>query len=336
MLFPLTYIVLIRREMKSLIRRVSGVAIFDGPKAASLCCDRSGDMTQRQSRTNNLFGCTPRYASTSSSFTPIPREISLQSVKETLMPYYHNRTPVILEGYAQQWTALEKWKDWEYLLGRTMTNKEEWHCDVEMGSYNSGESLCIPFSSYLDYLMLYREQQEQRQAGGKADSEASPVLYLAQNDLPHGLYDDIQLPSFLKSNTAIIADATNATPSSDILGEGKLYQCMFWMGPPRSMSPLHYDPLDNLLTQVVGTKNVALLNRTTSREKLKVGSAHGQQENTSALPMQSILSGEVAVPDLDFWTGTLKPGDALYVPAKWWHFVESPDDFSISVNVWWR
>jgi lysine-specific demethylase 8 len=32
---------------------------------------------------------------------------------------------------------------------------------------------------------------------------------------------------------------------------------------------------------------------------------------------------------------SLNPGDALYIPAKWWHHVRSLDT-SASVNVWWR
>lgn len=268
-------------------------------------------------------------------------------VVNLLRPFHEQQSPVILQDYAKSWPALKQWQDWDYLLARI---GEEWHCDVEMGAYNNSQEgrLSIPFGAYLDYLRLYQEQQQTTTSG--VDEPAPPMLYLAQNDLPHELYPDIVLPPFLQSNNSHLHTTTTTTTSttSAILGQGKLYQCMFWMGPSGVESPLHFDPLDNLLCQVVGTKQVALLDRhAASHEVLHAGAAYGQQENTSALPMQSLLqstsasssssSSSASLDKLNFLTGTLQPGDALYIPSKWWHYVSSSStDFTISVNVWWR
>ena len=258
---------------------------------------------------------------------------SRNKMADLLRPYYDQQTPVIVKSYARHWKALKNWQDWDYL--RTQVG-HEWICDVEMDAYNqnpeesAGGRLSIPFESYLDYLTLYREQKRQ----GIPDD--SPILYLAQNDLPHGLYNDIVLPPFLN----ISHPSEPTTGESSFLGQGKLYQCMFWMGPPGVKSPLHFDPLDNVLVQISGTKHVALLDRACPRQYLNVGEEHGQQENTSALDIPAILSGETKFAgDQDgfqFFEGMLEPGDALYIPSKWWHYVGSPSDFTINVNMWWR
>jgi hypothetical protein len=35
-------------------------------------------------------------------------------------------------------------------------------------------------------------------------------------------------------------------------------------------------------------------------------------------------------------TTVLNVGDALYIPANWWHHVEALDDINILINFWWR
>jgi hypothetical protein len=32
----------------------------------------------------------------------------------------------------------------------------------------------------------------------------------------------------------------------------------------------------------------------------------------------------------------LAPGDAVYIPALWWHNVEALEEFNVLVNYWWR
>ena len=283
-------------------------------------------------------------------------------LSDALRPYYQKQSPVVLKGFLQQsmtWsTTLSSWKDYSYLTKRIGANQ---YFDLEVGNdYSKGEKVTIPFSHYIDYLELFRktygnkvpnpmmnnhddddddfdnfdESQSSQQQPPPPQPSAEQILYLAQHDLPPGLLSDVPIPKFCCSDPSLFGG----------LGEGKLYQCMFWMGPPYAYSPLHYDPLCNLLYQVVGCKHVTLVDPTklgfNASEVMYTGHEYGQQSNTSALydvhkkidwmkypkapPMHVVAQQTI-----------LETGDILFLPAKWWHSARSLD-FTISVNMWWR
>lgn len=99
---------------------------------------------------------------------------------------------------------------------------------------------------------------------------------------------------------------------------------------------MHYDTLDNVLCQIVGRKKVTLFPPSQYNNLYMVNSS------------SSVLS--VANPDLSqfpkfieaikhgFQT-ILEPGDMIFIPALWFHHletIESEDDYSISVNVFYE
>ena len=32
----------------------------------------------------------------------------------------------------------------------------------------------------------------------------------------------------------------------------------------------------------------------------------------------------------------LGPGDAVFIPSMWWHYIQALEDFNVLVNYWWR
>ena len=100
----------------------------------------------------------------------------------------------------------------------------------------------------------------------------------------------------------------------------------FWYGPAGTVTPLHHDPCNIVLTQIRG------------RKKLKLYS-----------PMQTpLLYNELGVfsrvdaerPDLEAYPQfagaaametELAPGEALFIPVGWWHHVRSLD-VAVSVS----
>lgn len=236
--------------------------------------------------------------------------------------FFQSGEPVIIRGGVagaheggKNRMAMENWQDLDYLVERVTPNHV---CDVELGAYNQGQIGPMHFVDYVDYIRLWKERSR--------DNPSIPldhILYMAQNDIPEILLDEIQLPSLCSDGT---------------IGEGKLYSVKIWMGPGGTLSPLHNDPMENCLMQIVGRKRFYLLPRTTNVDCLYTGSNWDQQPNTSAVDIENPNLGRFprfreAMNDLS--TGELYPGDVLYIPSKMWHAVRSLD-FSISVNAWWR
>ena len=142
------------------------------------------------------------------------------------------------------------------------------------------------------------------------------LVYLAQNDAFEGLYQDFEIPDFTS------------------LGEGRLYNTMVWIGPYGCVSPLHYDPMDNALMQFVGTKRVMMY---PPNSQVYAG-ADGNQYNTSPLNPESSLDISKYPLSADLppvLECMLTPGDILYIPKTWWHYVRTVET-SVSVNCWWR
>ena len=116
----------------------------------------------------------------------------------------------------------------------------------------------------------------------------------------------------------------------------RVRSCNLWVGPAGAVSPLHFDRSANLLVQTHGTKTIAILPPSATRH-VRPFSALSAIGHMSQLIPEDLdgfvfnlrrlgVAGEVV---------QLRAGDALFIPAYWWHHVVS-NDTSISVNIWWK
>jgi len=112
-----------------------------------------------------------------------------------------------------------------------------------------------------------------------------------------------------------------------------------WMGT-RTRIAAHNDIPDNLACVAVGRRRFTLF-------------PHEQFRNLYLGPVDNTPAGR-AVSMVDFHSpdlvahprfadalahaqvAELDAGDALYIPAMWWHHVEGIDPFNVLVNYWWR
>lgn len=263
-------------------------------------------------------------------------------LSEIVRPYYENKQPVKLytQHNAQTYNhrAQVKWSDLDYLREAIGT---DYPCDVEImgdGKMTSTEKLTVPFDEYAEYLRDIEETFEMLTDDNMIARQ--DIMYMAQNDIPRTLIPDITIPGF-------------CTDASHQLGNGRLYNTMIWIGPRRCISKLHYDPLDNMLMQIIGSKRVFLVDSTVDTDLIYVDTTLYQQHNMSAIDdfgyelqllnssspstkkqeQSSEYTNLLQVPTI--YETVLHPGDLLYIPQKYWHAAESLE-YSISVNAWWR
>ncbi len=154
----------------------------------------------------------------------------------------------------------------------------------------------------------------------EAASEAKPpIVYMGSSAMDHffpGLGDENSLP----------------LPGANLTKR-------LWIGN-RSVVAAHYDAMENIACVCAGKRRFTLF-------------PPGQIGNLYVGPIdftpagQSISLVDIRDPDLARFprfaeamktarTALLEPGDAIYIPAMWWHHVEALDAFNILVNHWWQ
>ena len=98
------------------------------------------------------------------------------------------------------------------------------------------------------------------------------------------------------------------------------------------VTPLHTDPHHNLLAQVIGRKYVRLY-PPASTNALRPFTV-GLVQNSSQVDMDSADAFQ-SIAHLPFKECVLGPGQMLYIPPKWMHYVKSLS-VSFSVSFWWK
>ena len=112
-----------------------------------------------------------------------------------------------------------------------------------------------------------------------------------------------------------------------------------WIGNQSIVAP-HFDESDNIACVVRGRRKFRLF-------------PPDQLSNLYVGPIDQTMAGQPASmvdidnPDFDRFprfrhaletmiTAELDPGDAIYIPALWWHHVEARGDLNVLINYWWN
>lgn len=242
---------------------------------------------------------------------PFPEFRSVPSYEQPSMESFYRdifqpKVPAIVKGCMKHWKSLEKWKDIEYLKRVAGTRT----VPIEVGSKYTEDDWAQQLITFSEYLETY------------ISSTPTKIGYLAQHQLfqqiPE-LKDDFSIPDFCSFSDT---EEENSTDTNA------------WFGPAGTVSPLHYDPKNNLLCQVFGYKRIVL---------------YKPEDSEYLYPYETRLLCNTAQvdpykPDYEKWPKFksaeaffcyLKPGEMLFIPPKWWHHVVSLSP-SFSISFWWN
>jgi hypothetical protein len=293
---------------------------------------------------------------------PVPRTEALcLSTFQTKVASTSTHKPMIVEGAIQYWPALDErpWSSPSYLLEQTLGGRRL--VPVEVGKSYTDEGWGQNIITFKEFMKTYMFHTD---ANSEESTTTQKTGYLAQHDLfaqIPALRADISIPDYCYCDPAPSPHLTHIKPTAKL--EEPLLNA--WFGPAGTVSPLHTDPYHNILAQVVGYKYVRLY-APEETGKLYPRSADDDgvdMSNTSQVDLDEAMSAwsEIscwpreagdkdstlqqarnnfdaqfpAFKSAPYHEAILSPGELLYLPIGWWHYIRSLTP-SFSVSFWFN
>lgn len=233
------------------------------------------------------------------SLSPSFRQIYVEdrpSQNKFLDLYYSKNRPVVLTGVMDNWKALSLWTP-EYLKSKYGSEMVE----IQFGRNSdptyeeNSESLKkqISFGEYLDMVA---------QGGETNDYYMTANNHVIEKEGMKSLLNDIEMfPEYLRPDHR---------PS----------ELFFWYGPAGTITPLHHDRQNIFMAQVSGRKLVKLIppSQTHLVYNHRTVFSRVDCENPDFNRFPLFRNANVI-------TGILNPGQVLFLPNGWWHYVRALD-----------
>ena len=182
---------------------------------------------------------------------------------------------------------------------------------------------------YVCYAKLLTGYEERVKRHGR--EAAGPAPYLQEDeslfaDHEDRLLDDVERFPFRPYRSRAPASGGGGRTAADAPPPpGVVTETAFWMGPTNARTGIHWDSVDAILHQVLGTKTLTLW-PPSARSDLYVASKYNHGAELSlvdaAAPNLTRFPRFAHAPSLRV---LLPAGSALYLPAGWWHAVTSLD-----------
>lgn len=213
--------------------------------------------------------------------------------------YINKKKPVVIKGFARNWGATKKW-NLDYFLDL----EDDKDITLLSGNFIQDDNR-YKKSTFRDYILKLKDAEVNQQA--VKDYLTTLDIF---NYFPH-LNSDTDFSIFEK-----------CTAVNDVTA---------WIGPKGTISGFHNDTGKNLYAQIKG-KKMFILSSTKYNQHLYPSDKYINGAVASQVDINNFSSEKFPkFMDAEFKSVILEPGDALYVPSMWWHYVQSFDT-SISIS----
>jgi hypothetical protein len=214
--------------------------------------------------------------------------------------YYRTNRPVLITGMLDDCPALTHW-NLDHLQQRFGSRGVEVQFGRDSDQHYEMNSIAhkrqMPFGTYID---LVRNSGPGNDFYMTANNDSTNRAALTE------LWQDFPvLPAYL-----------NPVPG----GAGFL-----WFGPAGTVTPLHHDLTNNFMAQIIGRKRVRLI------APCEVNQLYNHRHCFSPVDGRAPdLQRFPAMDGVQLLDCELAPGEILFLPVGWWHWVEALD---VSVTV---
>lgn len=273
--------------------------------------------------------------------------------QQTFYVSVRNRKPVIIDQGANQWLGLSQKCG---PVAKILESLEE--CDVDVLTAIDGRNFLkctfctteVVSAKYGIKTILCEENDVTGVASYEPLQQSRRRKYIRTYFDSHTkLLENIDFSylALLASSTASAGSEVTLPSkliegSNDRAGPFKLKNIGLWTSSKGCVTPLHFDRCHGFLAQIVGRKTFLLASCSESvllrywKDKNQDGNENG---TTSSIDFGLWLEGDITerkkfplIDEVAWFIASLCPGDILYTPPGWWHYVVS-DTVSASVLV---
>jgi hypothetical protein len=273
-----------------------GVIAAAQAAGAQAMAGQGGDPTPKVKKRDWVLECQRRAARQATTYGSVPR-VRRPNRAEFLDRFYSQNKPVVIEGAMDDWPAMTRWTDADYLKSKCGDRV------VEVQANRNSDANYELNQTKLKQEMTFAQFVDLTETAGQTNNWYITANNSGKNkEALKELWDDIVVfPDYLRDD-----DPAN--------------RGFFWFGPAGTVTPLHHDLTNNFMAQVRGRKLVRLI------APHDLPYLYNNRHCYSPVNLDAVdhakypLFRNARVIDV-----TIGPGDLLFLPVGWWHYVRGLD-----------